>query len=100
MIRPIVGSRSVLGISEASSSSITQIKVYPNPASTWFSIAQSDLVNNSELQLDIVNLLGKKVMTQKGIGQQVNIEKLPSGLYVVKIQGNNRYYTAKLLINR
>jgi len=100
LIRPIVGSRSVLGISEASSSSITQIKVYPNPASTWFSIAQSDLVNNSELQLDIVNLLGKKVMTQKGIGQQVNIEKLPSGLYVVKIQGNNRYYTAKLLINR
>lgn len=100
LMRPIVGSNLVLDVSQQVETNINQIKVFPNPASTWFSLSDGALLEDANAQLDMYNLLGKKVLSQSGIESQISIESLPSGLYIIKILSNNKYYSAKLLINR
>jgi len=101
LVRPIVGVDMVLSQNEiASESGIRKIKVYPNPASTYFSISNSELTNNIEAELRLYNMFGAEVLEQKGLSSKVNISHIPNGIYIVKIISKNKQYSAKLLINR
>jgi len=101
LVRPIVGSNMILSTQQLpSNNTINKIKVYPNPASTYFSVSEGDYSNDPAAQLKIFNIYGAEVLYEKGIQNKINISQLPSGIYVVKIASKNKYYTAKLLINR
>jgi alpha-tubulin suppressor-like RCC1 family protein len=69
--------------------------VFPNPSRDWFSVTN---VQNANLTL--YDLSGRKIGFQYGIDEQVifHTENIPSGLYVLKIQKDNRTVTRKIQI--
>jgi|FLOH01.1.fsa_nt_gi hypothetical protein len=101
MIRPIVGSNMVLSTEEViNDKEINRIKVYPNPASTYFTFSNEEIKNDPSAELDIINMFGENVVNKKGLIGNINISSLSAGIYIVRVNSNNIYYTAKLLINR
>jgi hypothetical protein len=74
--------------------------IYPNPALTYFSISNTNLINDKNANLKIYNMFGQEVMSKNGINNKINISQLPGGIYIVMIVSDNKQYTAKLLINR
>jgi uncharacterized repeat protein (TIGR02543 family) len=69
--------------------------LYPNPAQTSLQIINLQ----SEADIDIINIEGKSLMHlyQVGSNDKINIEKLPSGIYYVVINGANNNYHLKLI---
>lgn len=101
LIRPIVGSNMVLSTNDLfTDNDIHKIKVYPNPASTYFSISNKEIKNDPHAELKIFSMFGREVLNQKGVGSSTNVSHLPAGIFIVRIISENRYYSAKLLINR
>jgi len=67
-----------------------KINIYPNPATTSFTIQLNTLSQGgAEGQITITNLLGQTVYTQSYNSPQVNVDvsTLPQGMYLVKING-------------
>jgi PKD repeat protein len=87
-----VNSTSAAGIN--STGSVTVKSVYPNPASTVFTLQLSS-TQNINATLELVDVLGRPVQTQtlnlvNGINTaEMNIEKLPSGVYELIVQTSN-----------
>ena len=69
-------------------------KVFPNPASDVLNISSSVTINKMEM----FNVLGDKIM-QSSKTNQLNIERLKPGIYLLKIFNNNRSTTKKVVIN-
>ena len=66
------------------SKTISQLQIYPNPASTKLNIKNS----NEEIDIQILNARGELVKSQKlakGLNN-INLENFPKGLYIVKSQ--------------
>lgn len=72
---------------------------YPNPA---FDFVTLNIVGNNigENTLNIYNLIGERVLTEKlkQSKQSVNLEKLKSGVYIIEIQSNDLFEKQKLII--
>ncbi|MFK5854728.1 MAG: T9SS type A sorting domain-containing protein [Bacteroidota bacterium] len=101
LVRPIVGSDMVLSTDElATDKDNTRIKIFPNPASTYFSIYNTELKNDPQAELKIYSTFGAEVHSQKGLDTKISIGHIPTGIYIVRIVSKNNYYTTKLLINR
>jgi len=79
---------------------ITQkLNIFPNPASNIVIIKMDDEIEIENVE--IYNLLGKKVYTHKTSNQQnteINISNLSKGMYVVKVKVNNFIISKKLII--
>ncbi len=101
MIRPIVGSNLVLSTNEIlTDNDVQKIKIFPNPASTHFSISNKEVENDPAAELRIFNVFGKELLHKKGIGASTDISRFSTGIYIIRIVSNNKYYSSKLLINR
>lgn len=101
MIRPMVGPEMILSVNNSSDNEeIAELKIYPNPASTYFRIANSDIKDDPNAELAIFNIYGQKVHQQIGVNSIVHTTSQSPGVYIVKIQSHGRNYSAKLLINR
>ena len=76
-----------------------KINVYPNPATTNFTIT---FKNNrkKDYVLQIINTEGKTVFSKKYTQNTVKINrnKLASGIYTIQIKTSNKTYTKKLLL--
>ena len=69
---------------------------YPNPSK---GIVFFQLNNSFEGKTaEIYNMGGQKIMDVKIINNQINLEKIQSGNYVVKIDGDNQNYLEKIII--
>ena len=69
---------------------INNLKIYPNPASSFISITSD---NNEEAEIKIFDMMGrcvKNVFTDDLRSKTVNIEDLDKGIYVISIRGNIR----------
>jgi len=81
-------------------SSITQniegLTIYPNPVTNNKVYISSTL--NEAKQIDIYDVLGKKVISQKLIGKELNITDLKPGVYILRIQENKQSATRKLVV--
>ena len=82
------------------------IKVFPNPASSQFSVAYT-LNKATEVDIRLFDLTGKEIkiiekgFKEKGSSQQtynVQNEKLVKGIYFIKFQFDKTNYTKKLVI--
>jgi len=71
------------------------VKMYPNPASGNF----VNIDSNEDLVVEIYNILGKKVKTQKitSTHKKLSISELAKGVYLVKLNSSIGSITKKLI---
>ena len=84
---------SVLG--SESFSQIEGLKMYPNPTKNNLFI---ETTLNSDINISIVNILGKEVVNATLVNNTVNVSNLTSGIYIVKITEEGKTSTKKLII--
>jgi len=73
----------------------SKVTIYPNPVKDYLNI-QSE---NEITEITIFDVTGKVVYSQKAVTEQVNIEKLGLGMYILKLTSNNQTYSYKLIKN-
>ncbi len=75
-----------------------KIIIYPNPITDYF-IVQMDIQNNHVYHGHIINTLGKTVKTFliNGSDSKINIENLPSGLYLIEINLSDSIFNYKFI---
>ncbi|AOW19528.1 hypothetical protein LPB138_02025 [Urechidicola croceus] len=86
---------SSLGIDDYELSS--KISIYPNPTRGLLNIKIANL--SSDYTIEIFNIQGKVVLSKsmKQSEETVNIENLPTGVYLLKTQINDKVYTQKII---
>ena len=84
-------------------SSLQMIDLYPNPANNQLHL-NAVFENVEEMEIAIVNILGKKVFTEKreaaNLDMDLNISGLSNGNYFVQLRTENGVHTEKLEILR
>ena len=78
-----------------------QISIYPSPASDFVNVNYSNK-NNTELTLNIYNLIGGLVKSEQlqDNQKQINVEDLNNGVYLVEIKSKDWTGKQKLIIQR
>jgi uncharacterized protein (DUF2141 family) len=74
------------------------LKVYPNPAQNIITI---ELLENAPLQsIEIYNLVGRLIYSNNNIEakQQISVDKLSNGVYLLEVRTANEIYTTKVCI--
>lgn len=82
----------------------TEISVFPNPATTHLNVSYN-LGSGNNGSFELVNLVGsavyKKNLTERESKFNLNIEKLPKGVYFYSIKNNNgKVLTTRKLVVR
>ncbi|MDR6966331.1 chitodextrinase [Flavobacterium arsenatis] len=72
--------------------SLSEIKLYPNPASDILNIQ----TNSTLKSVEIYNIQGQKVVSSNQ--KQINVAHLASGVYLVKIQDENAKIATKKIV--
>lgn len=72
------------------------LSVYPNPVSNGKLYVVTK--NNFTKQVEIYNVLGKKIQSETLSGNELNITKIKPGIYIIKITENNITATRKLIV--
>ncbi len=81
----------------------TSFKLYPNPASSTFTISleNEELISNGQqLQVEVYDVLGNRVIETIITKQQssINIDHLSKGTYIVRLMnGENTIYTKRIV---
>ncbi len=79
-----------------------RLVVYPNPATTYVNV-KAKANNNEEMNLALFDVSGKEVLSKKlsgnkNINYRLNLETLPKGIYLVKLQSKTISRQQKLVI--
>ena len=72
------------------------IEIYPNPAKNKLTVRSNELIG----QIEIYNLVGQKIMSKKGMLNELNIElnNIKSGSYFIRVfDANNNSSKAQLI---
>jgi hypothetical protein len=77
---------------------IEGLSVYPNPVNNRSAKIYITTKNSLTKNVEIYNVLGKKVFQTVLLGKELNISKLSSGVYMLKITENSITETRKLII--
>jgi uncharacterized repeat protein (TIGR01451 family) len=90
---------SLMGVGE---NSFESLAVYPNPASGYVTVQFNDEVSENAV-ISILDIQGKVILSQTASFDAsqvaVDISKLQSGLYFVKVVSDGKSATKKLLVN-
>jgi hypothetical protein len=80
----------------SSSNFINDLSIYPNPVSNGkIYITTKD---NLTKEVEIYDVLGKKIISSFVFGKELNISKLTTGIYILKIREGNNSATRKLVV--
>ncbi len=72
-------------------------KLYPNPASDEFTVETG---TDGKVEVTIVNLVGATVLQEiVNNGSPINISRLQSGVYLVRVISNGKQHVSKLIVN-
>lgn len=79
------------------------ISIYPNPSANYI-IVNGSLTEISNIEISLFNSLGQRVscMYLNGanqINEKINIETLPSGIYLVEIKNGSEIYVKNIVKN-
>lgn len=87
----------VLSVDEFST---TSLKVYPNPTEGLLNI-QSDYTN-TDLSIEIFNLLGAKVLETKmsGTNESIDLSHLNNGLYLMKVYSGSEVVITRKIVKQ
>ena len=83
-------------LSSSSFDNINGLTMYPNPLSGNTLYLTSTA--NAAMSIEVYDLLGKEVLKTNVVNNAVNVAKLTSGVYVVKIIEDGKIATRKLVI--
>ena len=74
------------------------IALYPNPNNGFFSIAQSEKINN--LKVEVTNVLGEIVLETEihEFKTEINLTKHAAGIYFVKMSADKDAISKKIII--
>lgn len=75
---------------------IVNFSVFPNPVNEgkiWINTQ-----NNAQKQVKIFDILGKQVLSSNLTGRELNVSKLTSGLYILKVEEEGKTASRKLVI--
>ncbi|MBK8954983.1 MAG: T9SS type A sorting domain-containing protein [Saprospiraceae bacterium] len=80
----------------------SDIKIYPNPANDWLRINLDNVIENY-FKIDVYDLIGRKILSAIDYylnteGYQLDISKLKSGIYCLKIYDGNKHISNKMFI--
>ena len=90
------GQQSIRTVNSSITQNIEGLTIYPNPVTNNKVFITSTL--NGIKQIDIYDVLGKKVMSEMLIGKELNVSELNAGVYILKIRENNLSATRKLVV--
>ncbi len=82
-------------ISATSNPSYIPLNVYPVPATDQLFISGID----GEYTFSIIDLLGKRIITDKGNENKIQIGYLTAGMYLLKVEQEGRTYLSKFIRN-
>ncbi len=84
-----------LAVLSTDESTRLEFKVFPNPSSNGWTIQSTDMIRS----IDLFNILGQQVMsfTPNSLNVTVRADELQSGLYFVRIEGENGSETVRLV---
>ena len=100
LIRPIIGTNIILSTHDhLSPIKNSKLIIFPNPTSDVFTIGNYELSVDNDVELTIYNIFGQLVYSENGKVNQIDVSCLVNGIYIVKAKSNNKYYSAKLLVN-
>ncbi|GAA4232972.1 T9SS type A sorting domain-containing protein [Postechiella marina] len=77
---------------------IEKLSIYPNPVASGKPYIYITSKKNLTKSIEIYNVLGKKVYQTILTSKELNISKLNSGVYMLKITEDNIAETRKLII--
>jgi len=83
-------------LSAATFSQIEGLKLYPNPTKNNLYV---ETTLNGDINVSIINMLGKEVLNSKVTNNTVNVANLANGIYIVKVTEEGKTSTKKLIIN-
>ncbi len=88
----------VNGLALISPNRIKQYSIYPNPANNWLNIESEEEIRS----IRIYNLLGEEVLKLEigNLDYQVDVSRLQSGIYYVKVTTVSREFKEKVVILR
>ena len=89
------------GLATTEVASKKAISIYPNPAKNEFALKFNSKVTG-KVFVEIFDASGKIVSNQKvdpSITENINIQHLPNGVYIVKASGIGVDYSTKLIVN-
>lgn len=91
-----VGHSQIADRTAAVSESIEDLSIYPNPVSNGKIFITTKL--NLSKDIEIYDVLGKKIFATSLFGKELNISKLTPGIYILKIRENTVTATRKLVV--
>ncbi len=75
---------------------INGFSLYPNPVTDG--VLTINTLNNADKKIQIFDILGKQVLSTNLKGRELNVSKLNSGIYILKILEEGKMATRKLVI--
>lgn len=75
---------------------IVDLSIYPNPVSNGKIYITTK--KNLTKAIEIYDVLGKKILVASLFGKELNISKLTSGIYILKITEGDSSSTRKLVV--
>ena len=99
MIRPVVGSKSIVGIIPEITKSIV-CTIFPNPASDFVTIDISSREMDQACHLSVYDITGKMVFTETIDNTVIDVSGFAKGLYIFKISDDDgAFVMEKVLIS-
>ncbi|ESU23094.1 M36 fungalysin family metalloprotease [Flavobacterium enshiense DK69] len=96
---PPAGPNCTLAVDEFQNENV--IRVYPNPTRGQLNIAISNY--SGKLSVQVFDLNGRKVYNQEvndfNLESAIQLGNLQSGMYLIKVDGENINYTQKIILN-
>ncbi len=90
MIRPVVGNAIIItSVDDITDSRPASLKIWPNPASDYFTIDTGDLILSGNTTVSILDLQGRE-MKHSVLTGTVDISSLPVGAFIVVTRQGNR----------
>ena len=83
-------------VASVENNTIEGFELYPNPLNG--SILNITTLQNLDKKVQIFNLLGKQVLSEIVVGKTMNLSKLNTGIYIIKVQEGSNIATSKLVI--
>ncbi len=95
---PIVTGTNCAVLSTSNFEIANNIKMYPNPTSNFVTVEVNNLTN---AKLQVLDITGKTLMNQalNTSSNNVDVQHLPSGMYLFKVSSNEGTSTGKIIKN-
>ena len=74
----------------------TNIQLFPNPVKTDLNFTEDKGFSKEDAQINIFSMTGELIHSEE-FRAQINLEKLKSGIYLVKIESKNGTITRKII---